>query len=60
MCRGFNWDNFIFEREMYEKAFEEFEKLRDRDMQALYQLGVMYYDGLGVQEDGVRAKGQRA
>ena len=50
----FQLGQFYFEREMYEKAFVEFEKLKDRDMQALYQLGVMYYDGLGVQEDGVR------
>lgn len=45
---------FYFEREIYEKAFAEFEKLKDYDFHALYQLGVMYYDGLGVQENTVR------
>jgi TPR repeat protein len=50
----FQLGQFYFEREIYEKAIVEFEKLKDRDVQALYQLGVMYYDGLGVQENGVR------
>ncbi|CAB4004360.1 LRP2-binding -like [Paramuricea clavata] len=48
----FQLGQFYFERKIYEKAFVEFEKLKDRDVQALYQLGVMYYDGLGVQENG--------
>ena len=50
----FQLGQFYFEREIYEKAFLEFNKLKERDVQALYQLGVMYYDGLGVPEDGVR------
>ena len=50
----FQLGQFYFEREIYEKAIVEFEKLKDRDVQALYQLSVMYYDGLGVQENGVR------
>ena len=49
----FQLGQFYFEREMYKKAFIEFEKLKERDIQALYQLGVLYYDGLGVREDGV-------
>ncbi|XP_028391369.1 LRP2-binding protein-like [Dendronephthya gigantea] len=48
----FQLGQFYFEREIYEKAFVEFDKLKERDVQALYQLGVMYYDGLGVREDG--------
>ena len=50
----FQLGQFYFEREKYEKAFVEFEKLKERDAQASYQLGVMYYDGLGVQENAVR------
>ena len=49
----FQLGQFYFEREMYEKAFAEFEKIKDLDVQARYQLGVMYYDGLGVIEDTV-------
>ena len=52
----FQLGQFYFERETYEKAFAEFEKLKDRDFQASYQLGVMYYDGLGVQENAVSLK----
>ena len=44
----FQLGQFYFEREMYDKAFVQFAKLKERDVQALYQLGVMYYDGLGV------------
>ncbi|XP_046850725.1 LRP2-binding protein-like isoform X2 [Xenia sp. Carnegie-2017] len=47
----FQLGQFYFEREIYEKAFAEFEKLKDHEFHALYQLGVMYYDGLGVQEN---------
>ncbi|XP_069833835.1 LRP2-binding protein isoform X2 [Dendropsophus ebraccatus] len=35
----------------YEEALLHFEKVKDEDFQALYQAGVMYYDGLGTQED---------
>lgn len=52
----FQLGQFYFERKMYVKAFVEFNKLKSRDIQALYQLGVMYYDGLGVEEDGVRLR----
>ena len=52
----FQLGQFYFEREIYEKAFAEFEKLKDCDAQASYQLGVMYYDGLGVEENAVSLK----
>ena len=50
----FQLGQFYFEREMYAKAFTEFLKIEETDIQAKYQLGVMYYDGLGVIEDAVR------
>lgn len=37
----------------YEEAFVQFEKNKDTDFQALYQLGVMHYDGLGTNKDPV-------
>ncbi|XP_044153597.1 LRP2-binding protein isoform X1 [Bufo gargarizans] len=40
-----------FEEGWYEDALFHFEKVKDEDYQALYQAGVMYYDGLGTQED---------
>ncbi|XP_032874451.1 LRP2-binding protein isoform X1 [Amblyraja radiata] len=40
-----------FEEGCYETALEEFNNIKDCDFQALYQLGVMYYDGLGTKED---------
>ncbi|XP_075705749.1 LRP2-binding protein [Rhinoderma darwinii] len=40
-----------FEEGWYEDALLHFEKNKDEDYQALYQAGVMYYDGLGTQED---------
>ncbi|XP_069795776.1 LRP2-binding protein isoform X2 [Narcine bancroftii] len=40
-----------FEEGCYETALEEFNKIKDTNFQALYQLGVMYYDGLGTKED---------
>ena len=49
----FQLGQFYFEREMYEKAFVEFDKIKETDFQAKYQLGVMYYDGLGVRENSV-------
>ncbi|NXI68547.1 LR2BP protein, partial [Anseranas semipalmata] len=36
---------------LYEKALIQFEKIKDIDFQAMYQLGVMHYDGLGTNED---------
>ncbi|XP_043402033.1 LRP2-binding protein isoform X3 [Chelonia mydas] len=40
-----------FEEGWYEEALTQFEKIKEMDFQALYQLGVMYYDGLGTKED---------
>ncbi|KAG8592133.1 hypothetical protein GDO81_000420 [Engystomops pustulosus] len=40
-----------FEEGWYEDALFHFEKVKDEDYQALYQAGVMYYDGLGTRED---------
>ncbi|NXN12916.1 LR2BP protein, partial [Indicator maculatus] len=40
-----------YEEGLYEKALTEFEKIKDTDFQAMYQLGVMHYDGLGTKED---------
>lgn len=37
----------------YEEALVQFEKSKDTDFQALYQLGVMHYDGLGTDKDPV-------
>ncbi|NXI87243.1 LR2BP protein, partial [Rhipidura dahli] len=36
---------------LYEEALKHFEKIKDTDFQAMYQLGVMYYDGLGTKKD---------
>uniref|UniRef100_G1N372 LRP2-binding protein n=1 Tax=Meleagris gallopavo TaxID=9103 RepID=G1N372_MELGA len=35
----------------YEEALVQFEKNKDTDFQAMYQLGVMHYDGLGTNKD---------
>ncbi|XP_018416797.1 PREDICTED: LRP2-binding protein [Nanorana parkeri] len=40
-----------FEEGWYEDSLLHFHKVKDDDYQALYQAGVMYYDGLGIQED---------
>lgn len=37
-----------FEEGWYEEALEQFEEIEEEDHQATYQLGVMYYDGLGT------------
>ncbi|XP_068951977.1 LRP2-binding protein isoform X2 [Petaurus breviceps papuanus] len=37
-----------FEEGWYEEALEQFEEIQESDHQAVYQLGVMYYDGLGT------------
>ena len=34
----------------YEKALKYFEKAPDSDMQSKYQLGVIYFDALGLQK----------
>uniref|UniRef100_A0A8B9S1D1 LRP2-binding protein n=1 Tax=Accipiter nisus TaxID=211598 RepID=A0A8B9S1D1_9AVES len=41
-------------RGLYEEALIQFEKIEDTDFQAMYQLGVMHYDGLGTKEDPER------
>ncbi|KAI5211277.1 Lrp2-Binding Protein [Manis pentadactyla] len=40
-----------FEEGWYEGALEQFEEIKENDLQATYQLGVMYYDGLGTATD---------
>ncbi|NWW42326.1 LR2BP protein, partial [Pedionomus torquatus] len=40
-----------FSQGLYEEALIEFEKIKDTDFQAMYQLGVMHYDGLGTKDD---------
>ncbi|KYO46106.1 LRP2-binding protein isoform B [Alligator mississippiensis] len=40
-----------FEEGWYADAFIQFEKIKDTDFQAMYQLGVIHYDGLGTKED---------
>ncbi|XP_055970244.1 LRP2-binding protein [Sorex fumeus] len=37
-----------FEEGWYEEALEQFEEIKETNHQAIYQLGVMYYDGLGT------------
>ncbi|XP_078004629.1 LRP2-binding protein isoform X1 [Phascolarctos cinereus] len=37
-----------FEEGWYEEALDQFEEIQENDHQAVYQLGVMYYDGLGT------------
>ena len=49
---------FYFEREVYGKALISFERIKDTDFQAKYQLGIMYYDGIGTKPDPVRAQKQ--
>lgn len=44
---------FCLSQGLYEEALIQFEKIKDVDFQAMYQLGVMHYDGLGTTEDPV-------
>lgn len=44
---------FCLSQGLYEEALMQFEKIEDTDFQAMYQLGVMHYDGLGTKEDPV-------
>ncbi|XP_006882305.1 PREDICTED: LRP2-binding protein [Elephantulus edwardii] len=37
-----------FEEGWYQEALDQFEEIKEKDHQAIYQLGVMYYDGLGT------------
>ncbi|NXC35171.1 LR2BP protein, partial [Campylorhamphus procurvoides] len=39
---------------LYEEALMQFKKIEDTDFQAMYQLSVMYYDGLGTEKDPER------
>lgn len=43
----FQLGQFYFERKIFDKAMVTFERVKSTDFQAKYQLGVMYYDGLG-------------
>ncbi|XP_037990264.1 LRP2-binding protein isoform X2 [Motacilla alba alba] len=43
-----------YEQGLYKEALKRFEKIKDTDFQAMYQLGVMYYDGLGTKKDPER------
>ncbi|NXQ88750.1 LR2BP protein, partial [Nyctibius grandis] len=43
-----------YEEGLYEEALIQFEKIKDTDFKAMYQLGVMHYDGLGTKEDPER------
>uniref|UniRef100_U3KBJ3 LRP2-binding protein n=1 Tax=Ficedula albicollis TaxID=59894 RepID=U3KBJ3_FICAL len=45
---------FSFSQGLYKEALKQFEKIKDTDFQAMYQLGVMYYDGLGTKKDPER------
>lgn len=47
----FQLGQFYFELGQFEKAFSQFDKIKDVDPQALFQLGVMIYDGLGTKTD---------
>lgn len=48
----FQLGQYYFEQKRYDKALHYFEMLSNRgDWQATFQLGVMYYDGLGVEQN---------
>lgn len=40
-------------QERYEEAKYQFEKIKDSDFQAQFQLGIIFYDGLGTKADPV-------
>lgn len=46
---------FYYEEGLVKKARKRFEAIKDFDFQALYQLGMMYYDGIGGRKDMNRA-----
>ncbi|XP_063715399.1 LRP2-binding protein-like [Symsagittifera roscoffensis] len=46
----FRLGQLFYEERLYDSAFVEFNRLREKDAQAKYQLAVMYYDGMGVSE----------
>lgn len=45
---------FYYEEELFEKAAIEFERIKDWDYQAMYQLATMLYDGIGCKKDEKR------
>lgn len=49
----FQLAQFYFELCQFHKAFEQFDRIKDQDNQALFQYGVMTYDGIGTQSDPV-------
>ncbi|XP_072177450.1 LRP2-binding protein-like [Diadema setosum] len=50
----FQLGQFYFEQERYKEAKKCFYDIRETDMQAKYQLGIMYFDGLGAEQDEKR------
>ena len=49
----FELGQFHFEHREFQEAKALFEEIDDENMQAKYQLAVIYYDGLGVEADHV-------
>lgn len=47
----FQLAQFYFELGQFHNAFEQFDKIKDEDNQALFQYGVMSYDGIGSTSD---------
>lgn len=47
----FQLAQFYFELGQFEKAFAQFDKIKDEDNQAHFQVGVMSYDGIGVKSN---------
>ncbi|KAJ8026252.1 LRP2-binding protein [Holothuria leucospilota] len=47
----FQLGQFYFESERYEEAKYQFESIKDNDFQAQFQLGIIFYDGLGTKAD---------
>lgn len=45
-----------FEREKYEEAFKQFEKMENWEAKAKFYLALMYMGGLGIEKDEDRAK----
>ena len=49
----FELGQFYFDRRDFEEAKGLFEEIADENLQATYQLAVIYYDGLGVEANQV-------
>ncbi|XP_041476636.1 LRP2-binding protein-like isoform X1 [Lytechinus variegatus] len=47
----FQLGQFYFEQERYKEAKKYFYDIRENDLQAQYQLGIIYFDGLGTDKD---------